>query len=276
MPYDTCLGERLDGRYELTHRLATTGMSRVYVAWDHRDQRFVVAKIAKPEHAERLKRATEALQAIQHPRVVRLLAAGDGYVVLERIEGMDLDRALRKRNDVGFPAREAVRMTAEALEGLACAHRAGFLHRDLKPENLMLGSGGVQLIDFDLVAYIDPVRRRARRLTRPGSFMGTPLYVSPEQCRDSSDVGIPSDVYAMGHVLYVLLTGVPAIPECSSTGGLLIRQTSMPPRPFSETAPRMRIPKTVQAVALCALEKRPADRYQSADEMRSALLDALP
>jgi serine/threonine protein kinase len=272
-------GDVLKDRYVIIERLNAGSMSCVYKAWDNRMSRFVVVKIADGsqdgEHdVERLRREGVILATLRHPRIPRAFDAGDdgtdGYwIALDLLEGRSLERRLTFERIL--PIREAVQIAAETCEALEAAHAVGIVHRDVKPGNLMLTPDGAALIDFGIAAYVP--FRRARRLTLPGIAVGTPTYMSPEQCRGDDDLDGRSDLYALGLTLYRMLSGRRAL---GSNDGLETLQAQLfsPPMPFALTAPGLRLPKRLEDAVMRALKKDPHDRFRTASEMREEVLAA--
>jgi len=278
-----CAGDVLKGRYEIVDRISFSPMSRVHKAWDRQERRFVAVKMAFPRetdlhdtNVERLQREGLVLATLRHPRILRAFDSGpvapDGYhIVTDLLDGVSLEYWLNCVEHLCV--REAVIAAAEALEGLDVVHRAGLVHRDVKPGNLMMTPKGAVLIDFGLVTAA-PIRR-ARRLTPATLAIGTPSYMSPEQCRGSPELDGRTDLYALGLVLYQMLTGRRAIVG-EDAQEVQVAQIEALPRPFALTAPHLRLPKRLEAAVMRALEKRPKDRFQTAADMREELLAAAP
>jgi serine/threonine protein kinase len=192
-------------------------MARVYKALDLRRRRVVAIKVSDPSLAgddETVARFhQEQLLAVRltHPNLVAAYdagqVAGGGYLVLELVEGPDLDWLVRRRGPL--PVAEACEVARQAALGLQHLHKHGLVHRDVKPANLMLTpSRRVKLLDLG-VARCPPVPDPEGRLTSRGQFLGTPDYMAPEQCLDSQAVDGRADVYALGCTLYELLAGQP-------------------------------------------------------------------
>jgi tetratricopeptide (TPR) repeat protein len=229
----------------------------------------LLSKPADERSLERFRREAQALQQLNHPGVVRFVAAGEDlgrpYVVTELVEGEDLEERLRTQGPLDLDAVVALgRGLAEALHH---AHGRGVLHRDLKPANVILGVDGAPvLVDFGLA------RQQAvgpSELSVSGLFLGTPGFAAPEQAKgDPARVGPATDVYGLGAVLYAALTGVPPAGGSTLLACLAATLQGSPPPPSEE---RPEVPAALDQVVLRCLAKDPADRYPSA----RAVLDAL-
>ena len=290
----------VDGRYVLRRRLYDGPANQVFAAWDQRDKREAVIKVAMPSPDERrrlarkdptedvdslgardalrLQREAVTIATLAHPRIVRPVGGGfhggTYYLALEMLEGFGLDKVLE--NGQRVPLHGALLIATQTLEALEAVHRARLVHRDVKPGNLMMTPRGIVLIDFGLVTLSPDVRPRARRITGEFHTVGTPSYMSPEQCEGDPWLNARTDLYAVGHVLYRALTGLPTFAESGSVGKSLQRQRLAAPVPFAEAAPELEIPEAVEAVVMKALEKDPRDRFQTATEFRKALIAAAP
>ncbi len=258
------------GRYSIVGKLGQGGMGVVYEGLDETLRRRVALKVlAEPGDAsarDRFLREAQAAAALTHPNVCQIYEIGeDGdelFLALEFLEGRPLDQAL-----TGGPlsAPEAVDICRSALAGLAALHGAGLVHRDLKPSNLFLVRDGVKLLDFGLVRRASPEGPDDLVLTRPGTTMGTPFYMAPEQWR-GEPVTAATDLYAMGAVLYEMVTGAPPFPG-KSVGEVCDGAIHRHPPPLAGGAGVLALDRVVQR----ALSKRPEDRYGSAADMVDAL-----
>jgi hypothetical protein len=274
-------GTRL-GPYEIVSSLGAGGMGEVYRARDPRLGRDVAVKIISgegPPSLERLQRFEQearAVAALQHPHILSVFDVGThegrAYMVFELLEG----ETLRERLSRGpLPTRKAIEVAIQAAHGLAAAHAHGILHRDLKPENVVLGHEGVKLLDFGLAKLTEaqPAGEETEATplaTGEGIWVGTPGYVSPEQLR-----GLPttprSDVFALGAVLYEMLSGQRAFKGATKADTLsAILEHDPPPM----TMPGGPVPLPLERVVRRCLEKDPDDRFQSARDVAFAL-DAL-
>jgi serine/threonine-protein kinase len=228
---------------------------------------------------EMFRREARAIAGLSHPNLVQLYDFGtslDGraFLSMELCPGETLDARLRG-GPLGW--REAVHLAIETTDALEAAHAAGLVHRDIKPQNLMLGpTGQVKLLDFGIAtaAARDPGRPApaGERAAHGFAVHGTPEYMAPEQVAGET-VDLRADLYALGCVLYEMLTGVRAFDGPSSVVimGKQLRETPAPPRARAGDA----VPRSVDAVVVRAMQKRPEDRYASAGAMREALCEAL-
>ena len=210
-------GTLLSGRYRIQRTLGQGGMGTVYAALDESLDRSVALKLlpepskADPVLVARFEREAKATASIRHPGIVEIYDRGTEedcvYVVMERLEGQDLGQ--RILDGAPLPLPEALRIAADAAEALAQAHRSEVVHRDIKPPNIFLAKLGghdvVKLLDFGLAKLLSA----NMTLTRTGQALGTLAYMSPEQVRASRKVGPPTDVFAMGAVLFEMLAAWP-------------------------------------------------------------------
>jgi len=227
------------------------------------------------ETRTRFQREARTLAQLNHPHVVRLhtaeLEGPEPFLIQELLAGGDLSQKIARGP---LPAEEARAIAGQIAQGIAAAHAAGVQHRDLKPENVLFDEdGAAKVADFGLARS----HGTAEGLTHTGALLGTPGYMAPEQAVDSRRVGPAADVYALGAVLYAMLTGVP--PLRTRGRSLLAALTALqrePPTPPRELNPHA--PADLEAVCLRALEKDPEQRYASAEAFLEALepVDAGP
>jgi serine/threonine protein kinase len=268
--------------YEILGELGRGGMACVYKARDLRRQRLVAVKVADPglagdgEVVARFRQ--EQLLAVRpiglrHPNLVEALDAGQAggvaYLVMEFVKGHDLDWIVRQRGPLR--AADACEVARRAALGLGHLHRHGLIHRDVKPANLMLTpSGQVKLLDMGLVRHLH-VPGAGEQITRHGQFLGTPDYMSPEQCLDCRAVDGRADIYALGCTLYELLTGQP--PFAGSGGGSVYLKmkahVEAPVPPIRGCRPDD--PERLAAVLEKMLAKDRAGRFVSAAAVAAAL-----
>jgi Tol biopolymer transport system component/tRNA A-37 threonylcarbamoyl transferase component Bud32 len=269
------LQSALADRYRLEREVGAGGMATVYLAEDVRHDRRVALKVLRPElsaviGAERFLAEIKLTANLQHPHILPLFDSGeaDGYLfyVMPFVEGETLrDRLNREKQ---LPVPDALRITTEVASALDYAHRHGVVHRDIKPENILLHDGQALVADFGIALAAS--KASGARMTETGMSLGTPHYMSPEQAMGEREITPRSDVYALGAVLYEMLTGDP--PFTGSTAQAIVaRVVTEVPRPMLPQ--RHTIPRQVEAAVLTALEKLPADRFASAAEFAAALKD---
>src|SRR5712671_7263079 len=263
----------LAGRYRLDSAIGAGGMATVYRAHDLRHDRLVAVKVLRPElaaviGAERFLAEIKLTANLQHPHILPLFDSGeaDGYLfyVMPFVEGETLrDRLNREKQ---LPVSDALRIATEVASALDYAHRHGVVHRDIKPENILLHDGQALVADFGIALAAS--RAGGSRMTETGMSLGTPHYMSPEQAMGEREITARSDVYALGAVLYEMLSGDP--PFTGSTAQAIVaRVVTETPRPL--VAQRHTIPPHIEAAVLTALEKLPADRFATAAEFADAL-----
>ena len=264
----------LRDRYRIERELGAGGMATVYLAHDVRHDRNVALKVLRPELSailggERFLAEIKTTANLQHPHILSLFDSGeaDGLVfyVMPYVEGESLrDRLNREKQ---LPVDEAVRIAREVADALAYAHERGVVHRDIKPENVMLAGGHALVADFG-IALAASRSDGGTRMTETGMSLGTPHYMAPEQAMGEREITPKADVYALGCVLYEMLTGEP--PFTGPTPQAIVARV-MTEEPRSLTLQRKTIPPHVEAAVLTALEKLPADRFGGAAAFAAAL-----
>ncbi len=283
-PTDPWAGRTLAGRYRLEGVLGEGSMGRVYAATRVADGAPVAIKVLRPRWASdevavrRFEREAETASRLAHPAVVKVLESGleesgRRYLVMERIEGMDLHRWIEARHPL--VPRDIVRILDDVLGALEEAHAEGILHRDLKSENVLVveTESGVRgrVCDFGIVKLFGDESSTA--LTARGHVCGTPEFMAPEQIR-GGPIDPRTDVYAVGCILYHMLTG--RLPFQGGTSHeVLRRHLKERPMPPSERAADTSVHPGLERVCLRALAKDPSRRFASAAEMRRALREAL-
>lgn len=276
---DPFLSEVLVGRYEVLEHVGGGAMGSVYRARQLLLDREVAVKVLRAGEVDgkarrRLHREARAVARIHNPHVVQIhdygeTEQGDPYLVMELVQGPTVGQWFR----AALPELDdALSAGAGMLAGLAAAHARGVLHRDLKPANMLLRGGDpsqLVLVDFGIAAVLSG-EEGEERLTREGTVVGTPLYMSPEQAL-GQEVGPESDVYAAGIVLYEWISG-----RAPFTGPVMEVMRSHAFRPMPRLAPRegLTVPSEVIAVIERALCKSRTERFGSAGAMRDALLQA--
>lgn len=268
----------LGAALEIEQELGGGGMSRVFVATDHRLGRRVVVKVLPPElsaavNVERFRREIQLAARLQHPHIVPLFAAGEGdgilYYTMPMVEGESLRARLDRSREL--PLGEAIRILREVADALEHAHQLGIVHRDVKPENVLLSSGHATVTDFGVAKAIRE-SAQADRLTATGLALGTVAYMAPEQALGEPTVDHRADLYALGVMAYEMLGGHPPFAGRTLQATLTAHITEAP-EPLLLHRPS--VPSALDALVMRLLQKRPADRVQSAGDV-VALLDTMP
>ena len=272
----TRLSDALRSRYRIVRELGSGGMATVYLADDLRHDRKVAVKVLRPDFAATLGGARfldeiRIAAKLTHPHVMPLhdsgVADGHLYYVMPYSEGDSLQERIDREG--ALPVDDAVRILEEVIDALGYAHKRGVVHRDVKPGNVLFHEGHVMSVDFGVAkALSEAVHRADADVTAEGVAIGTPEYMAPEQAAADPSVDHRADLYAVGVLAYELLSGRPPF-EGGSPHSVLTRQIAEPPKPIDELSPA--VPPEVAAWVMRSLEKRPADRWQSADEMLQAL-----
>ncbi|MGH7512246.1 MAG: protein kinase domain-containing protein [Gemmatimonadales bacterium] len=268
------LEERLRGavgdQYRILRELGGGGMSRVFLAEEVRLGRQVVIKLLPPEmgasvNVDRFEREIQLAARLQHPHIVPLLTAGASgdllYYVMPFISGESLRVKLAREGEL--PVTEAVRILREVVDALAYAHRNGVVHRDIKPDNILLSEGHAVVTDFGVAKAVTASSGGAS-LTSLGVALGTPAYMAPEQAAADPHVDHRADIYAVGALAYEMMAGRPPF-TAPTAQALLAAQITQTPEPVVQH--RRTVPPALNAVIMRCLEKRPADRWQSAAEL---------
>jgi Tol biopolymer transport system component/tRNA A-37 threonylcarbamoyl transferase component Bud32 len=267
------LSAALADRYRIERELGQGGMATVYLAEDLKHDRKVALKVLKPElaavlGAERFVVEIKTTAALQHPHILPLFDSGaaDGflYYVMPFIDGETLRSKLDRETQLGI--EEAVKIASDVADALDYAHRHGVIHRDIKPENILLHDGRPMVADFGIALALSAAA--GGRMTETGLSLGTPHYMSPEQATAEKDISARSDVYSLASVLYEMLAGQP--PHLGgSAQQIIMKIVTDVPRPVTEL--RKSVPPNVAAAVAKALERLPADRFDSARAFREAL-----
>ncbi len=272
---DLSQGTRL-GPYEIVARLGAGGMGEVYRARDTRLDRSVAIKVLPSELAKesqlklRFEREAKAISQLNHPNICTLYDVGDGYLVMELLEGETLAQRIAKGP---MPVADILRYGAQIADALYRAHRAGIVHRDLKPANVMLTRSGAKLLDFGLAKPVsirvssDDTTMQAAPLTEEGTIVGTFHYMAPEQL-EGVETDARTDIFALGAVLYEMATGRRAFEGSSKTSIIAAIVTGQPP---SITSLRPLVPSSVEHLVQKCLEKDPEDRWQSSLDVASEM-----
>ena len=269
----TALGSALAGRYRIERTLGVGGMATVYLAEDLKHHRHVALKVLKPElaavlGAERFVQEIATTAALQHPNILPLFDSGEAdgflYYVMPFIDGETLRAKLDRETQLGID--ESVKITTAVADALDYAHRHGVIHRDIKPENILLQEGRPMVADFGIALAVSAAA--GGRMTETGLSLGTPHYMSPEQATAEKVISARSDIYSLGSVLYEMLTGDPPHTGASAQQ-IIMKIITEPAAPVTQA--RKSVPRNVAAAVARALEKLPADRFESAKAFAEAL-----
>ena len=267
------LAAALTDRYRIERELGAGGMATVYLAHDLRHDRDVAIKVLHPDlgaalGSDRFLSEIRTTARLQHPHILPLLDSGEAdgllYYVMPLVTGETLRTRLERERQL--PVEDAVRIAAEVADALSYAHGLSVVHRDIKPENILLQGGHALVADFGIALAVQSAG--GKRMTQTGLSLGTPQYMSPEQAMGERTVDARSDLYAVGAVTYEMLVGEPPFTG-PSVQAIVARLVTEEPRPI--TLQRRAVPSHVEAAVLRALEKLPADRFDSARAFADAL-----
>ena|GEM_PF-1239988 len=288
---DPLVGRVLDGKYEILARLGAGGMGAVYLArrvliGDEVALKVLHAKFVNDETlVERFRREARAAAQLHHPNVVTIHdygeargAEGFAYIVMELVRGESLRDLLRR--EVKLDVRRAVSIMRDVCAGVAAAHRRGIVHRDIKPDNVIVVPADedspterVKVVDFGIAKLRDMAADNT--LTAAGTVVGTPFYMSPEQCK-GEHLDARADVYSLGALLYEMLAGEPPFTAPTLTG-IIIKHISEPPPAIPQS---LHVPAALQAAITRSLSKDPAGRQadaaEFAREIQAAVAPAAP
>ncbi|HEX8434657.1 TonB family protein [Archangium sp.] len=285
---DPLIGRTLNGRFSILEPIGVGGMGRVYRAQQTPLDRVVALKVLNPNFPtskdpgfqKRFLREASLSSKLRHPNTVTVIDYGqtdDGiyYIAMEYLEGRTLAQAL---TEVGpLPWARALNIAQQICRSLREAHNQGIVHRDLKPANIMILNEAdqdlVKVLDFGLVKSIAPTTEEAPNpeITQSGTFLGSPAYMAPEQARNESDVR--SDVYSLGVMLYQMLVGRPPFISKDHIELIFAHHKELPPA-FSSVRPDVSVPPELESLVRRCLEKDPARRFQSMDELLEAMRGA--
>jgi serine/threonine-protein kinase len=274
---DSLLGKTLAGKYRIEERLSGGGMGTVYRGTHVLMDKTVAVKVLRPSLAAdekivaRFSREARAASKISHPHALSVTDFGEAedgvvFLVMEYLSGKTLKEIIRQEGPLPLPrTAEILRQIGGALDA---AHAEGVVHRDLKSDNIMLlsssGTDYAKVLDFGIAKIKEAEGAYDPGLTAPDLVIGTPQYMSPEQCSQSPDIDARSDIYSLGVILYEMLVGhVPFTGDSPTT--IMLKHLQQPPP--SVLAERSDLPEAIGHVVGRALEKRPEDRYESVGEL---------
>jgi serine/threonine-protein kinase len=268
------LKQALSDRYAVEGEIGSGGMATVYLAEDLKHRRKVAVKVLRPELAEalgpeRFLREIEIAAQLQHPNILPLHDSGEAgeflYYVMPYVKGESLRERLSMRGELPIP--EALRILREIVDALAHAHGESVVHRDIKPDNVMLSGRHALVADFGVAKAVSEATGRDK-LTTAGVALGTPAYMAPEQASADPHVDHRADIYAVGAVAYELLAGRP--PFLGTTPQMVLAaHVSDIPDPVTKY--RDSVPTALAEVVAKCLEKKAADRWQTAEELLQRL-----
>jgi TonB family protein len=287
---DPLIGRTLNGRFSITEPIGVGGMGKVYRAVQAPLDRVVALKVLNPSFnstkdpgfQQRFLREASLTSKLRHPNTVTVIDYGqtdDGiyYIAMEYLEGRTLAQVLTQTGPL--PWSRVINIGQQVCRSLREAHSLGIVHRDLKPANVILLNESdqdlVKVLDFGLVKSIAPVAEGegaiSPEITQSGTFLGSPQYMAPEQARNVADAR--SDIYSLGVMLYQMLQGRPPF-IARDPLELIFSHCKEPPPPFNSLRPYLPVPPDIEAVVMRCLEKDPARRYQSMDELLEAMRTA--
>ena len=269
------LRRALGENYFFERELGAAGMSRVFLAHEMALRRKVVVKVLPPDlgaavNVERFRREIQFAATLQHPLSVPVLTAGaaDGlpYYTMPFIDGETLGARIARVGEL--PVQETVQILCDVLSALAYAHERGIIHRDIKPDNILLTRDHAVVTDFGVAKALSDSTGPISGLTSIGIAIGTPPYMSPEQSAGDPAIDHRSDLYAVGAMAYQMLTGEYVF-KARSPQAMLAAHAAEQPQPIAARRPA--VPPALSSLIMRTLEKRPADRPQSAGEMLAEL-----
>lgn len=278
------IGDVIGERYEIIDFIGDGGMGKVYKARHKLMKRTVAIKMLLPhlissaQALKRFQKEAEATSVLNHPNIMTVFDfgitenSGMPYLVMDYLEGISLSNVLQ--DEGRLPYDRAVKIFIQAATALAHAHSKGIIHRDLKPSNIMLidfdgQPDFLKLVDFGIAKLLIKSDGEAENLTQTGEIFGSPLFMSPEQCRGLELDG-RSDIYSLGCVMYRALTGRPVFSgqtmvEC------LYKQVHDVPLNFSTVCPELNLPDELEAIVLKCISKEPEQRFDSMNDLKTAL-----
>lgn len=277
------VGRNIAGKFELVSILGRGGTSTVYLGVDVETKAEFAVKILRPEFnqdyivVKRFQREAQAAKRFRHPNIVSIHDDGktkDGlhYIVIDIICGISLADILE--DEVYLPVERSIPIFTQITSAVAHAHSSGIVHRDLKPANIMISQAPrrdmVRLVDFGIAKLKAEKGQKLQKLTSPGEIFGTCLYLSPEQCA-GKPADLRSDIYSFGCLMYEVLSGLPPFVGFSpyETIEMHLNESVIPLTSLSQ---ELVIPDELNDIVLHCLQRSPDDRYQTMEEVQSALV----
>jgi tRNA A-37 threonylcarbamoyl transferase component Bud32 len=274
-------GVLIDNKYQVLHAVGEGGMGTIFAGKHVALERDVAIKVMQKKaiyddsDRERFRQEAKLLSKLMHPNIVSVHDFGETstfyYLIMDFVDGECLSARITKFGRVDV--EDTVNMLMQLCDGLAHAHQKGILHRDLKPSNVMLVDQPgkpelVKLVDFGIAKSLNQTEEKMQ-LTQDGETIGSPLYMSPEQCRGEA-LDERSDIYSLGCLAYKALTGVTPFTG-KNHFEIYIKHTQEMPLPFAEVAGAAKIPRALEAVLFKCLAKEPEQRFSSMLELKNAL-----
>ncbi len=280
---DNVVGSVFVERYQVQSVLGEGGMSVVYKARHAMMDRFVAIKILKnfessqDKMLKRFQQEARAASSLGHQNLITLHDFGispDGkaYIVMDYLEGQSLEALIQTGPTASID--RLIRIFLQICDGLEHAHSKGVVHRDIKPSNIIVLSTAdhvdwVKIVDFGIAKLMPEAKKETFHLTQAGQVFGSPLFMSPEQCKNAA-IDLRTDIYSLGGTFYNAIAGRPPF-QGGSLAEIVYQQLKEDPLPFSESAPNVEVPAALQAVIFKCLEKHPEARFQSMAELRCDL-----
>lgn len=280
---DKFIGETLLGKYRIESLLGSGGTSTVYLGVEESTGAEFAVKILRSHFNEnyvvlmRFQREIQAAKRFRHPNIVSIhengtTESGDHYMIIDIIRGVSLAEILE--DEINLPVERAIPIFTQIISALSHAHASGIVHRDLKPANVMISQepqpDTVKLVDFG-IAKVRPTKgKRVQKLTAAGEILGTCLYLSPEQCAGGA-ADTRSDIYALGCLMYEVLSGLPPFVGFSVYETIQMHQQETP-TPLASLSEDLVILDGISDIVSRCLAKKANARYQTMDEVHDALL----